>query len=49
MKKNIKKPEVGRVDFRLLMVNKSSKFEDRRTRRARTRGDAFRREIAAQD
>lgn len=39
---NRKAQQVGRVDFRLLMAAKSSKFGDKRTKRNRTRGDARR-------
>jgi hypothetical protein len=38
--KNRKAQQVGRVDFRLLMAAKSSKFGDKRTKRNRTRGAA---------
>ena len=34
-----KAQQVGRVDFRLLMAVKSSKFGDKRTKRNRTRSD----------
>jgi hypothetical protein len=36
---NRKAQQVGRVDFRLLMAAKSSKFGDKRTKRNRTRSD----------
>lgn len=44
-----KAQQVGRVDFRLLMANKSSKFGDKRTKRNRTRGDAKRNAIRDHD
>jgi hypothetical protein len=43
--KDRKAQQVGRVDFRLLMDAKSSQFEDKRTKRARTRNAAERRAI----
>ena len=43
--KDRKAQQVGRVDFRLLMAAKSSKFGDKRTKRSRTRGAAERRAI----
>lgn len=42
-------PDVGRVDFRAIIENRSATFADRRTRRARTRADRDRREIRLQD
>jgi len=42
---NRKAQQVGRVDFRLLMAAKSSKFGDKRTKRNRTRSAADRRAI----
>lgn len=47
MAKNEKRkaPEVGRVDFRLLMANKSATFGDKRTKRVRTRNSAERQAI----
>lgn len=46
---NRKAQQVGRVDFRLLMAAKSSKFGDKRTKRNRTRGDAKRNAIRDND
>jgi len=43
--KDRKAQQVGRVDFRLLMDAKSSQFEDKRTKRVRTRNAAERRAI----
>lgn len=42
-------PVVGRVDYRALMESRAAVFADRRTRRARTRGAADRRELRLQD
>jgi hypothetical protein len=47
--KKRKKLDIGRVDYRLLMLNKSKRFADKRTRRARTRGDSERRSIEEQE
>jgi hypothetical protein len=49
MKRKDEKPQVGRVDYRALMANRASTFGDRRTRRARTRAAADRREMRLQD
>jgi hypothetical protein len=43
--KQRKAQQVGRVDFRLLMAVKSSKFDDKRTKRSRTRGASKRRAV----
>jgi hypothetical protein len=40
-----KTDNVGRVDFRLLMANKSATFGDKRTKRVRTRNSAERQAI----
>lgn len=45
--KERKAAQVGRVDYQALLANRATVFADRRTRRARDRGAANRRAIAA--